>query len=181
MAYKSKRIAQFAIALCAFSFLFMQYNPMEKKNLEVIGWREWVDLPQLHIKDIKAKVDTGARTSSLHAYDLEFFYKGKTEYVRFKVHPVQRNTKKTVRCEAEVLEYRKIRSSNGQVEKRPVILTPIKLMGQTWDIELTLTNRDEMGFRMLLGRESFKKRFLIDVGGSYFGLKKKKLKQRKSK
>lgn len=152
---------------------------MKKKEMEIIGWREWVDLPGLHIKEIKAKVDTGARTSSLHAYDLEYFYKGRKEFVRFKVHPLQKSIQKTVRCEAEVLEFRKIKSSNGQVQKRPVILTPIKLMGQEWVIELTLTNRDEMGFRMLLGRECFKKRFLVDVGGSYYGAKKKKLKQRK--
>jgi hypothetical protein len=147
---------------------------MEKKLFETIGWREWVDLPDLHIKEIKVKVDTGARTSSLHAYDLQFFYRGKKEFVRFKVHPVQRSTQKTVRCEAEVLEYRKIKSSNGQTEKRPVIITPVKLMGQSWDIEVTLTNRDEMGFRMLLGRESIRRRFLVDAGGSYYGKKKAK-------
>ena len=142
-----------------------------KKEKKIIGWREWVDLPDLAMKDIKVKVDTGARSSSLHAYDLEFIKKGKTKYVKFKVHPVQKSIKKVVKCQAKILEYRKVKSSNGSTELRPVILTKAKLMGKEWDIEVTLTNRDEMGFRMLLGRESIKNIFLVDVGKSYLGKK----------
>jgi len=144
-----------------------------KKEMKIIGWREWIHLPQLKMKNIKAKVDTGARTSSLHAYDIERFYKGSQKWVRFKVHPDQKDTKKVVKCEAKVLEYRKIKSSNGATELRPVILTEANLGGVIWPIELTLTNRDEMGFRMLLGRASIRGEFLVDTGKSYLGIKYK--------
>ena len=147
---------------------------MKRLEKKVIGWREWVELPELKIKKVKAKIDTGARTSSLHAFDLELFKRSGKHYVSFKVHPEQRSTKGTVKCKAKVLEFRKVKSSNGQSELRPVILTPVKLLGEEWPIEVTLTNRDEMGFRMLLGRESFRKKFYVDAGNSYFGKKKKK-------
>lgn len=139
----------------------------------VIGWREWLELPELKIKNIKAKIDTGARSSSLHAFDVETYKRLGKEYVKFKVHPTQRSSKPTIICHAKVLEYRKVKSSNGQTELRPVILTPVKLLGKKWPIEVTLTNRDEMGFRMLLGRESIRERFYIDVSNSYFGEKEK--------
>ena len=142
---------------------------MVKKPLPTIGWREWIDLPALGIKRIKAKVDTGARSSSLHAFDLEEFTRRGKTWVRFQVHPVQRNNKKTIEVEAPVLEYRSIRSSSGKAALRPVIVTDIELMGMTWPVELTLANRDAMGFRMLLGREAVRRRFLIDPGKSYFG------------
>lgn len=147
---------------------------MNKKTLEVIGWREWLILPDLQINKIKAKVDTGARSASLHAFDLEFYRKAGHEYIRFKVHPEQRNSKKTQECKAKVLEYRRVKSSNGRSERRPVILTKVSLFGQVWPIEVTLTNRDEMGFRMLLGRECIKKRFLVDVSRSYCATKPEK-------
>lgn len=142
-----------------------------KNQKKVIGWREWVKLPDLDIKFIKVKVDTGARTSSLHAFDVEVFKKGKTDYVRFTVHPDQRSTKKSIVSEAKILEYRYVRSSTGHQSKRIVIVTNIELLGDTWPIELTLANRDEMGFRMLLGRESFKHLLLVDVGKSYYSEK----------
>lgn len=138
-----------------------------KKQLKTIGWREWVCLPELDIERIKIKVDTGARTSSLHAYDLVFSTHNGVAWVEYKVHPKQRNTASLVKCRSEVVEYRKVRSSNGHSEMRPVIFTSISLLGDKWPIEITLTNRDAMGFRMLLGRESIKKRFLVDVGKSY--------------
>lgn len=153
---------------------------MQKKQLQVIGWREWVKLPALNIKEIKAKVDTGARTSSLHAFDMRVFKKGRKSYVNFCVHPEQRSSKSTPELTAEVHEFRKVKSSNGQTELRPVILTQLTLMEQTWDIELTLTNRDEMGFRMLLGRESIRKRFLVDSGRSFFNGKPKRKKKKKN-
>ncbi|MCA9102685.1 MAG: RimK/LysX family protein [Pirellulales bacterium] len=144
---------------------------MEKKplNLPVIGWREWVALPELGIDSIKVKVDTGARSSSLHAYDLREIRRGGATLVRFKVHPTQRNTRTIVVAEADVLEYRSVRSSSGKASRRPVIVTHVTLLGRTWPVELTLANRDEMGFRMLLGREAIRRRFLVDAGRSYLG------------
>lgn len=146
----------------------------KNSNLPVIGWREWVGLPELGIKRIKAKVDTGARSSSLHAFDLEEFERDGEKFVRFKVHPVQRTTKKTIEAESPVLEYRSVRSSSGKASMRPVIVTNVKLLGESWPVELTLANRDEMGFRMLLGREAFRKRFVVDAGASFCGGKPKK-------
>lgn len=124
-------------------------------------------MPDLGIDWIKAKIDTGARTSSLHAFHIESFQRNGEEYVRFRVHPVQRNAKTSVISEAKVIEYRNIRSSNGIQTRRPVIQTSLNIANEVWLIELTLANRDQMGFRMLLGRESFRKRVLIDAGRSY--------------
>ena len=127
----------------------------------IVGWREWVSLPDLGIERIKVKVDTGARSSSLHAYDLQEFERGGERWVRFKVHPAQRNS-------AQVVQ---------------VIVTNIALLGFTWPVELTLANRDAMGFRMLLGRQAFRRRFLVDGGRSYYGgkPKRKKSKHRKTR
>lgn len=135
----------------------------------IIGWREWVGLPELGIQRIKVKVDTGARSSALHAFDIHTFDRSGQEYVRFKVHPIQRNTRVTVAAEMPILEFRPIRSSTGHVTERPVILAHVELMGERWPIELTLASRDEMGFRMLLGRQAVRGRFLVDSGGSYYG------------
>ena len=150
-----------------------------RNELNVIGWREWVGLPDLGIETVKAKVDTGARSSSLHAYDLVAFERDGTKCVRFKVHPVQRDTSKVVVAEAKILEYRSVRSSSGRATMRPVIVTNVALLGQAWPVELTLANRDEMGFRMLLGREAFRGRFLVDAGRSYYGGRPKRPKKRK--
>ncbi len=146
---------------------------------EVIGWREWVGLPDLGMKKVKAKVDTGARSSSLHAYDIERYTKGGKPWVRFKVHPIQRNNSEVHETEAEVLDFRSVRSSSGKAAQRPVILTHVELLGRTWPVELTLANRDEMGFRMLLGREAIRGRFLVDSGRSYYGGKPVQRKKRK--
>ncbi|MCA9068817.1 MAG: ATP-dependent zinc protease [Planctomycetaceae bacterium] len=140
-----------------------------KPSLPIIGWREWVGLPDLGIESIKAKVDTGARSSSLHAFDVEKFEQDGLTWVRFQIHPVQRKTKPSLEVEAKVLEYRSVRSSSGKASMRPVIITQLNLLGQSWPVELTLANRDEMGFRMLLGREAFRERFLVDAGKSYYG------------
>ncbi len=142
-----------------------KHRPTREKD--VIGWREWVGLPDLHIKRIKAKVDTGARSSSLHAYDLLIVRRGQTEFVRFKVHPIQRQTHTTVRCEAPLHEERWVRSSNGKRELRPVIRTTLFFCGDTWPIDITLTSRDMMGFRMLLGREATRSRYVIDPARSF--------------
>ncbi|MBT8462608.1 MAG: ATP-dependent zinc protease [Gemmatimonadetes bacterium] len=149
-------------------------------TLPVIGWREWVGLPDFGIEQIKAKVDTGARSSSLHAFDLQEFERAGAKWVRFQVHPVQRSRDRTVEVEAEVLEHRSVRSSSGRASLRPVIVTDVRLMGITWPVELTLASRDEMGFRMLLGREAFRRRFLVDAGRSYCGGKPKRRKKSKS-
>lgn len=143
-------------------------------NLPIIGWREWVGLPDFGIEAIKVKVDTGARSSSLHAFDLHEFIRDGEKWVGFKVHPVQRKRDVTVDIEARILEYRSVRSSSGKATKRPVIVTQLKLLGITWPVELTLASRDKMGFRMLLGREAFRDRFLVDAGNSYFGGKPKR-------
>jgi hypothetical protein len=131
----------------------------------VIGWREWVGLPDLGVDWVKAKVDTGARSSSLHAWDVEV----DGDVVRFSVHPVQDDDEVVVQAEAELVEHRDVRSSNGDVEERPVIRTLALLRGEQIPIELTLSRRDEMGFRMLLGRSAVRRRFLVDPGRSFLG------------
>ena len=136
-------------------------------NLRVIGWREIVALPNLGISQIKAKIDTGARSSALHAFHIEKFQREGQEMIRFQVHPDQRDTKHTVAAEAKLLEYREVRPSSGKTQLRPVILTNVELDGVQWQIELTLTNRDVMEFRMLLGRQAIRDRFLVDPGKSF--------------
>ena len=148
-------------------------------KLPIIGWREWVQLPQLGIAKVKAKIDTGARSSSLHAYDLKYFEREGEPWVRFKVHPRQRSSRDPVVAEAPVLEFRKIRSSNGHVTKRPVILTHVDVLGESWEIELTLANRDAMGFRMLLGREAIRGKLLVDSGASFLSGVPKRLKSKR--
>ncbi|MCM1981565.1 ATP-dependent zinc protease family protein [Lyngbya confervoides] len=138
-------------------------------QLSVIGWREWVALPELGVPHIKAKIDTGARTSALHAFDVDFFEIQGRGMVRFTIHPQQRDTRETLVAQAPLLEHREVRNSGGQAQRRPVILTPVRLGDRTWTIELTLTNRDVMGFRMLLGRQAVRRQFLVDPGRSYLG------------
>ena len=132
-----------------------------------IGWREWVSLPELGGVWIKAKVDTGARTSALHAFDLEEFDRDGTRWVRFGVHPVQRSARGAVICESPLVDRRSVRSSSGAAQDRPVIVTDIVLAGQRWPVEVTLTRRDEMGFRMLLGRQAVRGHVVVDPGASY--------------
>jgi len=146
----------------------------QKPPLATIGWREWVGLPDLGIDSVKAKIDTGARTSSLHAYDIEEFTRGGHKMVRFTVHPEQRSTKETFVAEAPLIERRNVRPSTGHAELRYVVVTNVTLLGQTWEVELTLTRRDHMGFRMLLGRQAIRRRFLVDSGVSFLGGKRLK-------
>ncbi len=126
-------------------------------------------LPDLGVSQIKAKVDTGARSSALHAFQIKTIVEGDRTTVKFKVHPFQRDSKSTLECQAELLEYREVRSSGGHVTRRPVILTTIHFRDQEWPIELTLVSRDSMGFRMLLGREAVRGRFFVDAGESFYG------------
>jgi hypothetical protein len=140
-----------------------------RSGRSLVGWREWVRLPDLGDFAIKAKIDTGARSSSLHAFDVETFRRRGVLYVRFRIHPRQRSVATTIPTEARVLEFRAVRSSSGHLTLRPVIRTELELLGQRWPIDLTLANRDEMGFRMLLGREALRRRLIVDPGRSYLG------------
>ncbi|MBD1871997.1 ATP-dependent zinc protease [Nodosilinea sp. FACHB-131] len=133
----------------------------------IIGWREWIALPTLGVQVIKAKIDTGARSSALHAFAVERFEQAGRAMVRFHAHPIQRNDDYIVTAEATLLEERMVRNSGGQEELRPVIETLVQVGGAVWAIELTLTNRDDMGFRMLLGRQAVRRRYLVDPGRSY--------------
>lgn len=140
-----------------------------REPLPVLGWREWVTFPELGLPPVKAKVDTGARSSAIHAFDVERFERDGKPWVRFKVHPVQRNEELTVQSEAPLLERRFVRDTSGRRTLRPVIVTHAELLGRRWPIELTLASRDEMGFRMLLGRQAVRRRFLVDPGRSFVG------------
>lgn len=132
-----------------------------------LGWREWVALPDLGVEAIKAKLDTGARTSSLHAFGMVRYEDEGTAMVRFAIHPRQRSDAGTVEVEVEVVDERWVRNSGGTRELRPVIETDVRVGDDRWTIELTLTRRDEMGFRMLLGRQALRRRALVDPGASY--------------
>lgn len=132
-----------------------------------IGWREWVALPDLGVARIKVKIDTGARSSALHAYGVERFSRRGQDMVRFAIHPLQRSSKREVIAEAVMVDERVVKSSNGVQAVRPVIITLLELLGESWPIEVTLAPRDAMGFRMLLGRQAVRGRFLIDPGRSY--------------
>ncbi len=143
-----------------------------KVKRKSIGWREWVSLPQLGISKIKAKVDTGARTSALHAFSLQPYQEGNQNKIRFDIHPVQNDMSVVTTCTADVIDKRWVTDSGGHKEERYVICTPITLGEETWDIEITLTERDTMLFRMLLGRSAIRKRYKVDPARSFTKTKK---------
>ncbi len=133
----------------------------------VIGKEEWCELPELNLPAIKARVDSGAKTSSLHAFNISTFDEDGKKYVHFDIHPIQDNRKIIQSCRALVVDRRDVKSSSGEKERRHVIRTPVILGDETWEIEITLTNRDSMGYRMLIGREAMKERVLIDPDSSF--------------
>ncbi len=133
----------------------------------LVGWREWVALPDLGIARIKAKVDTGARSSALHAFDLRRFQRHGEPWVRFRVHPVQRDAETVVTAEAPLVGERQVRSSSGKLTRRPVIRARLELGSASWPVEITLVRRDVMGFRMLLGRRALARHALVDPGRSF--------------
>lgn len=134
----------------------------------MIGWREWIALPEFGVAALKAKVDTGAQSSALHAFGLRVEHNEEDEAVaHFEIHPAQRDTNGAVKVSAPIIGWRRVRSSNGEVENRPVIRTNVVIGEIGWAADITLTNRDEMGFRMLLGRSAIRRRFLVDPGRSF--------------
>lgn len=137
------------------------------RTVWVIGWREWISMPDLEIDHVNAKIDTGARSSALHAVNIERFRRRGRDMVRFDVHPHQRDSADTVYAEAELVEERRVKSSTGHVEVRPVVLIAVKIRGRQWTTEFTLTSRYEMGYRALLGRRALSGRFLVDPRRSF--------------
>ncbi|WP_299442043.1 RimK/LysX family protein [uncultured Phycicoccus sp.] len=141
----------------------------EHHSYTLAGWREWVGLPDIGVPWVKAKLDTGARSSSLHAFDLEELDRDGLRWVRFTVRPWQRSEADAVQVERPVLDVREVRSSSGHSEERYVVALDLTLMGRQVPAEMTLARRDEMGFRMLVGREALRQGFAVDPGRSYLG------------
>lgn len=145
----------------------------------VVGSEEWISFPDLNIPAIKARVDSGAKTSAIHAVNIIPFERDGEKWVRFNINPIQNNEKSVIKCEAQVIDKRIVKSSSGYRESRYVIHTNISLGNFTWKVEMTLTNRDTMGFRMLLGREAMSGKILVDPEEKYLQgqLSKEKLKE----
>ena len=137
------------------------------QNKIVVGSEEWCGLPNLNIPAIKTRVDSGAKTTALHAVNITPFDKNGSAWVRFEVHPIQYDGKTTLICESPVVDKRRVKSSSGIGELRYVINSQISIGENTWEIEVTLTNRDSMGYRMLLGRQAMAGRMLVDPQVSF--------------
>lgn len=148
-------------------------NANSAVSLESIGWREWVGLPELGIPRIKAKIDTGARTSALHAFEVLPFSREGALWVQFRMHPLQRDASHERMCEAAVVDERVVRDSGGHAEQRYVIETRVCLGADCWPVEVTLTSRDDMLFRMLIGRTAIRGRYLVDASRSYLTRKRR--------
>lgn len=143
----------------------MQSDP----SYTLVGWREWVSLPSIGVTWIKAKCDTGARSSALHAFGVEEFHRGGDLWVRYSVHPWQKSDEAAVPVESKVLDVRTVRSSSGHEEERYAVLMDLRLAGRTISTAVTLSKRDEMGFRMLVGREALAQGYVVDSSRSYVG------------
>jgi hypothetical protein len=133
----------------------------------LVGWREWVALPELGVPAIKAKVDTGARSSSLHTLDMEIFDRDGVDWVRFHVQPLRRYRKIAFEGEAPVVDYRNVRDSGGHTTRRPYIRTRLEMGGHSWQIDINLTERGDLLFPMLLGRVALQRRCHVDPASSY--------------
>ena len=131
------------------------------------GWREWVRLPALSPVLIHAKLDTGAQTSALHAFRMKRFTRAGERWVRFDLYPRQKSSEDSVTVELPIIDERRIRSSDGRMERRPVIKTKLELGRRTWEIEVTLTRRDAMSYRLLVGRTAMRRRIIVDPGRSH--------------
>lgn len=136
---------------------------IKSRKFPVLGWKEWVGLPELGVPKIRCKVDTGARTSALHTFYVEEFEEHGNQRVRFGLHPRQGNNDFEIHCLADVADVRNVTDSGGHTESRIVIRTPVVVGKEMWPIEITLTNRDTMQFRMLLGRTAILDNFLVDA------------------
>lgn len=146
----------------------------------VVGWREWVSLPQAGVPWVKAKIDTGARSSAIHAFEVEEHDVDGAPWVRFLVRPWQRGEDDVAEVRLPVLDRREVRSSNGQVDERYAVAMDLVLAGRPITTVMTLSNRDEMGFRMLIGREALAQGFLVDSSASYVGGRPKRAVRRKN-
>jgi hypothetical protein len=142
-------------------------NFSQASSNNIIGWKEWVSLPHWEVFKMKVKVDSGAKTSALHAHDIIYFEIHGIKMVKFKIYPEQNNHNKYTIVESKLIENRFVKSSIGQGTLRPVVVTPIQIGFEVWPIEITLVNRDLMGVRMLIGREAIKNKFLIDPSQSF--------------
>jgi hypothetical protein len=145
------------------------------------GWREWVRLPGIQVEWIKVKLDTGARSSAIHAFDIDEFTRDGEPWVRFSIHPWQRSREDSVQVELPIHDRRRVRSSTGHVQERYVVLIDVTLLDRTVTAEVTLTSRDQMGFRMLIGREALRQGYLIDSRRSYLGGRPKKAVRRRNR
>lgn len=158
-----------------------QYRNMEQDARRIAGWREWVGLKALGVEAIKAKLDTGARTSAIHAFDVETYERDGELRVRFSVHPLQKDDSVAIACDEKVADIRSVSNPGRRREKRYIIRTEMSLGGESWPIDLSLTDRDEMGFRLLIGRTAMHGRLLVDPERSFRLGKKRRSKSRGTK
>jgi hypothetical protein len=138
-----------------------------RRQKSVIGWREFVSLPDFPVDRIKAKIDTGARSSAIHAWNICLLENDGRLWISFNVHPIQRNNQYCISCVAPLVGKRLVTSSNGHREERLIVKTTLGVGSIRQPIELSLTNRDSMGFRLLLGRTAVRRHFIVDAGRSY--------------
>ncbi len=144
--------------------MLQKHSLLEKSQKVLIGWQEWCALPKLQIPAIKAKIDTGAKTSALHAFEIRPFHRHGELFVHFLLHPLQRTLKYETPCTALVVDQRTVMNSGGHKELRYIINTTLTMGQLTWDVEMSLTNRDTLTFRMLLGRDALKEHAIIEPG-----------------